>query len=265
VTEISATMVKQLRDATSAGMMDCKRALIEMDGDFDAAVKHLREKGMASAAKRADRETTEGIVLTRLESDRAAIVAVGCETEPVSKNDAFRALAQAVLDAAFAGADVASDGELEQQRSELSGMLGENIQFAGARQMQAAETESLAVYVHPPANKIGVLLKVRGGSPELARQVAMHISFARPTYASRDQVPAELVASEREILERLTEVESKPAEVREKIVEGMLNKRFYAESVLGEQPWIHETGFTVARALADGGLELLDYAWYSVG
>ena len=93
----------------------------------------------------------------------------------------------------------------------------------------------------------------------------MHISFARPTYATRAEVPAELVSSERAILERLPEVESKPAEVREKIVEGMLNKRFYAESVLGEQAWIHDTGLTVARALADGGLELVDYAWYSVG
>jgi elongation factor Ts len=265
VTEISAAMVKQLRDATSAGMMDCKRALIETDGDFDAAVKHLREQGMASAAKRAGRETSEGIVLTRLEGSEAAIAAVGCETEPVSKNDEFRAFAAAVLDAVYEQGELESEGELEKRRVELGARLGENVQLVGARRMQAAEGQTLAEYVHPPAHKIGVLLLVRGGSPELARQLAMHISFARPTYAHREEVPAELVASEREILGRLPELESKPTDVREKIVEGMLNKRFYAESVLGEQAWIHDTGLTVARALAQGGLELIDYAWYSVG
>ena len=265
MTEISAAMVKQLREATSAGMMDCKRALVESDGDFDDAMRHLREQGLASAAKRAGRETTEGVVLTRLERDRAAIVAVGCETEPVSKNDGFRAFAQAVLDAAFEGVEVGQDAELEQRRVELGARLGENIAIAGARSLRAADGETLAAYVHPPAHKIGVLLEVRGGTPELARQLAMHISFARPTYSSREEVPAELVARDREILAKLPEVESKPAEVRAKIVEGMLNKRFYAESVLGEQAWIHETGLTVAAALERGGLELVDYAWFSVG
>src|SRR5580765_1760714 len=105
MTDISAAMVKQLRDATGAGMMDCKRALQETSGDFDDAVKILREKGMASAAKRADRETTEGIVLARVEGNVGTIVAVGCETEPVSKNDDFRAFADAVLGAAFEGGD----------------------------------------------------------------------------------------------------------------------------------------------------------------
>lgn len=265
MTEISATMVKELREATSAGMMDCKRALQETAGDFDAAVKLLREQGMASAAKRADRETTEGVVLTRIEGERAAIVAVGCETEPVSKNDAFRAFAGAVLDRVLAGGEAGLEAEVEAQRVELSGLLGEKIAVVGARRLEAGADESLAAYVHPPANKVGVLLKVRGGTPELARQLAMHVAFARPTYASRDEVPAELVEAEREILMRLPEVESKPAEVREKIVEGMLNKRFYAESVLGEQPWIHDTALTVAKALEQGSLTLVDFAWFAVG
>lgn len=263
MTEITAGLVKQLRDATSAGFMDCKRALVESAGDFDAAVKLLREQGMASAAKRAGRETSEGVVLVRIAGTDGAIVAVGCETEPVSKNDDFRAFAEAVLDAAAQGDEAVA--ALEGRRVELGARLGENIQVVGARRMSAAAGETLAGYVHPPANKVGVLLTARGGDAELARQLAMHISFARPTYSSRDQVPAELVASEREILERLPEVESKPAEVREKIVEGMLNKRFYAESVLGEQTWIHDTSLTVAKALAQGGLELVDYAWFSVG
>jgi elongation factor Ts len=263
VSDISAALVKQLRDATSAGMMDCKRALQETGGDFDAAVTLLREKGMASAAKRADRETTEGIVLTRVEGPTAAIVAVGCETEPVSKNDDFRAFAADALAAVFDRGDDASGG-LEARRVELTARLGENIQVVGARRLSAGDGDIFATYVHPPANKIGVVVEAKG-SPELARQLAMHISFARPTYASREEVPGELVQAEREILMKQPDVESKPEEVREKIVEGMLNKRFYAESVLGEQTWIHDNALTVSKALADGGLELVDYVWYSVG
>src|SRR5205814_6348785 len=119
-------------------------------------------------------------------------------------------------------------------------------------------------YVHPPARKIGVLVKVKHGSPELPLQLAMHISFARPTYRTRGEVPAELVAAEREILQNSDEVLSKPENVREKIVEGMLNKRFYAESVLEEQAWIHDTALTVEQALEKGSLQLLDYAWFSL-
>ena len=264
MTDISAAMVKELRDATSAGMMDCKRALQETNGDFDAAVKLLREKGMASAAKRADRETTEGIVLIQTDDERGTIVAVGCETEPVSKNDDFRAFARDVLrevhDRGESGVDI-----LEDRRVELTAKLGENIQIVGARRMTATHGETFVSYVHPPAHKIGVLLKVKGGSPELPLQLAMHVAFARPTFETRDQVPADLVAAEREILKNSDEVQSKPENVREKIVEGMLNKRFYAESVLGEQTWIHDTNLTVTKALEQGGLELVEYAWYSLG
>ena len=264
MTEITASMVKELRDATSAGMMDCKRALQETEGDFDAAVKLLREKGMASAAKRADRATTEGVVLTQADDDTATIVAIGCETEPVSKNEDFQAFARDVL------REVQDRGEsavevLEDRRAELAARLGENIAVVGARRLRANHGEHLVSYVHPPARKIGVLVKVRGGSPELPLQLAMHIAFARPTYSSRDEIPTDLVAAEREILENLEEVLSKPEDVRGKIVDGMLNKRFYAESVLGEQTWIHDTSLTVDKALEQGGLELFDYVWLSVG
>jgi len=264
VTEISAAMVKELRDATSAGMMECKRALQETGGDFDAAVKLLREQGMASAAKRAGRETTEGVVLTQSDDAVGTIVAVGCETEPVSKNEDFRAFAEDVLRQVHERGEEAVS-VLEERRVELSGRLGENIQVAGARRMTAGAGEVFHSYVHPPAQKIGVLVKTKGGDPGLARQLAMHISFARPTYASRAEVPAELVTAELDILANSDEVRSKPENVREKIIEGMLNKRFYAESVLGEQPWIHDTSLTVAKALEQGGLELVEYAWYSLG
>jgi elongation factor Ts len=261
MTEISASLVKELRDATSAGFMDCKRALEETGGDLDAAVLLLRERGMASAAKRAERATTEGIVLSRVDDGVAAIAAVGCETEPVAKNADFREFADAVLATVFEGGE---SGDLEEQRVDVAARLGENVQVVGSRRLEAGARETLAAYVHPPANKVGAI--VRGtGSAEVARQLAMHISFARPTFSTRDEVPADLVEAEREILRKQPDLESKPPEVREKIVDGMLNKRFFAESVLGEQTWIHDSSLTVAAALAAAGFALAEYAWESVG
>jgi elongation factor Ts len=265
VTDITAAMVKELRDATSAGMMECKRALQETDGDFDAAVRVLRERGMAQAAKRAGRETTEGVVLTEADDEHGTIVAIGCETEPVSKNDDFHAFARDVLREVHAHGEEEAAERLEQRRIELGAKLGENIQIVGARRLHAHHGERFTAYVHPPANKVGVIVEYKGGDPGVARQLALHIAFAKPTYRTREEVPAELVQAEREILAGSEEVQSKPENVREKIVEGMLNKRFYGESVLGEQPWIHDTALTVSKALAQGGLELVDYVWYSVG
>jgi elongation factor Ts len=265
VTEISAAMVKQLREATSAGMMDCKRALQETDGDFDAAVKILRERGMAQAAKRADRETSEGKVGVTVDGNVAAIAAIGCETEPVSNNEEFLAYAEDVLKAVEdGGADAAQS--LEARRVDLAGKLGENIQVVGAKRMEAGDGERLSFYVHSPANKVGALVRTKGGDEAGARSLALHLTFARPTYGSRDEVPAELVEAERQILSNSDEVLSKPENVREKIVEGQLNKRFYAESVLTEQTWYRpdESTASVGQVLQERGIELLDWAWYSV-
>jgi elongation factor Ts len=263
VTEITAAMVKELRDATSAGMMECKRALQEADGDFDEAVKLLREKGMASAAKRADRATSEGKVGVMVRENVGAIAAIGCETEPVSNNDDFLAYAEKVLRTVFEGGDAAS---LDGERVELSGRLGENIQVVGTKRMEAAEGETLSYYVHSPANKVGALVRTKGGDAAAARSLALHLTFARPTYATRDEVPQELVEAEREVLSHSEEVLSKPENVREKIVEGQLNKKFFGESVLTEQTWYRadESTGTVAQYLKEQGIELLDFAWYAV-
>jgi elongation factor Ts len=265
VTEISAAMVKQLRDATSAGMMDCKRALQETAGDFDEAVKLLRERGMASAAKRADRETSEGKVGVMVRDTVGALAAVGCETEPVSNNDEFLEYAEGVLKAVFADGDDAAES-LEEQRVALTAKLGENIQVVGAKRMAADAGEALSFYVHGPANKVGALVRTKGGDPAEARSLALHLTFARPTYSSRDEVPQELVDAEREILSNSEEVLAKPENVRDKIVEGQLNKRFYGEAVLSEQTWYRADEFTgnVAQYLKEHGIELLDYAWYAV-
>jgi elongation factor Ts len=263
MTEITAAMVKELREATAAGMMECKRALQEADGDFDEAVKLLREKGMASAAKRAERATTEGKVGVLVRESLGAIAAIGCETEPVSNNEDFLVYAEKLLKTVFDGGDPSS---LEDERVALTAKLGENIQVVGSKRMEAADGELLSFYVHAPANKVGALVHTKGGDPAAARSLALHLTFARPTYGKRDEVPQELVDAEREILSHSEEVLSKPENVREKIVEGQLNKRFYGESVLTEQTWYRadEATGTVAQYLKEHGIELLDYAWYAV-
>ena len=262
---IAASQVKELRDQTGAGMMDAKRALEETGGDMDAARTLLRERGMAAAGKRAGRETSEGIVLVTVSGHVGAIAAVGCETEPVSKNEAFLAFAERVLDAVIAeGPDAGT--RLDAERQELVGRLGENIVLRGAERFEAGEGESLAEYVHPPG-KIGVLVRLRGENPPVARHLAMHLSFSAPQWLRREDVPADIVDAERQIYLNSDELKDKPEQAREKIVEGMLGKRFFAASpggVLLDQPWIHETSSTVAKALEAGGVEVLEFARYAV-
>lgn len=259
-TEIPAKLVMELRAMTGAGMMECKRALQDTGGDIDAASRLLREKGIAQAAKRAGRETSEGEVLATVAGSVGAIAAVGCETEPVSKNEDFLAFAEKVLETVAAGGDPAA---LEQERTELSARLGENIQVVGSARMEAGSGELVAEYVHPPASKLGVLVKVRGSDAAAARRLAMHIAASRTRYASRDQVPADAVAAEREILERQPDVASKPEQVRGKILEGRLDK-WYAESVLADQAWIHDPSLKVGQALEEAGLEVVDFERFAL-
>jgi elongation factor Ts len=248
VTEIAASLVKELRDRTGAGMMDCKRALQETGGDVDEAIRLLRERGVAAAGKRAGRATTEGRVAVALADGVGAIVGVGCETEPVSKNEEFGAFVERALQTVLAGGEGALES-LEAERTELAVKLGENIAVVGAARYEGG---TLAEYVHPPAHKIGVLVQLEGGTPELARQLAMHISFGRPQWGSRDEVPHETVEAERQIFLNSDEVQSKPEAAREKIVDGMLAKRFFAATpggALVDQAWIHDQSQTVGQAL----------------
>ena len=266
-TTISAAQVKELRDATGAPMMDAKRALEETGGDLEAARTLLREKGMAQVAKRAGRATTEGLVGYRIEGDVATMVAVGCETEPVSKNEEFQAFAKKVLDAVHADGPGAVES-LEQDRLDTGAKLGENIVVVGAeRYVVEGEGGTLNAYTHPPANKIGVLVQLEGGTPELARQLAMHISFAAPEWTTRDEVPAETVEAERQVYLNSDELAGKPEQAKEKIVEGMLGKRFYAAQpggVLVDQPWIHDSAKTVGQALEEGGAKVTAFTRLSV-
>lgn len=261
--QISAGLVKELRDLTGAGMMAAKRALEETGGDVEAAQRLLREQGMAAAGKKAGRATTEGKVLATVSGNVGVIVAVGCETEPVSKNERFLSFVESVLEAVESSGPEAVSG-LEEQRLELIGQLGENIEVAGAARMEAGEGELLAEYVHPPAEKIGVLVRVKGGDPVAARKLAMHISFAAPRFRSVDEVPEEELANERAIYANQSDVQSKPEEVRSKIVEGRLRKEFLSSVALSEQSWIHDPSLTAGKALEKAGLEVLEFVRYAL-
>jgi elongation factor Ts len=264
VTAISAALVKELRDQTGAGMMDCKRALVETGGDLEAAKRLLRERGIASATKRAGRETTEGKVGYRLgeRGERGTMVAIGCETEPVSNTEEFLAFGLKVLEAVEAHG-AGAEGRFEQARLELSAKLGENIQIVGARRFEAVDGGVVEGYAHPPANKLGTLVMLRGPQ-ELARKVAMHIAASAPQWVGREDIPEEVVNAERDIFANSDEVLSKPEQVREKIVDGMLDKRFFAAQVLTEQPWIHDPEKTVGQALADESAEVLEFERFSL-
>jgi elongation factor Ts len=243
-------------------MMDCKRALEETGGDLEAARTLLRERGIAQAAKRSGRETTEGKVgFSITEESVAAMVAVGCETEPVSNNEEFLVYAQRVLsEVLHHGVDAADS--LEDERVELVARLGENIAVVGAARYEGAEHEILTAYVHPPANKLGVLVHAKG-EPDLAYKVAMHIAAAAPVYVSRDSVPGAEVDAERDILSKQEDVLDKPEQVQEKIVAGRLEKWFEGH-VLADQAWIHDPDRRVGDVLQEAGLEIIEFERFAL-
>jgi elongation factor Ts len=215
---------------------------------------------MAQAAKRAGRATSEGLVGYRLADDRkkGTIVAVGCETEPVSKNEEFQAFAKKVLDVVDEnGVDAVE--QLDTERNELVAKLGENIAVVGSARFEAVNGGLVTAYAHPPANKLGVLVQLRGGDEDFGRKVAMHIAASNPQWIGREDVPEEMVNAEREIYANSDEVQSKPEQAREKIVAGMLNKRFFGANVLVDQEWVHDSSKTVGQALQEAGAEVLEF------
>ena len=264
--EISAALVKELRDRTGAGMMDCKRALQETNGDIDAAVTLLRERGMAQAAKRAGRETTEGKVGYRLADDgsKGTMVAVGCETEPVSNNDEFLAYAKKVLEL-VERSGVGAESELEEERVALVRKARREHRRRRRRALRGGRRRAGR--------------RVRASACEQARRRCCSCAAATPTSAARSRCtsprrirsgsaartcPRRRVASEREIYANSDEVQSKPEQAREKIVEGMLNKRFFGANVLADQEWIHDSSKSVGQALKEAGAEVLEFERFAL-
>lgn len=267
---ISASDVKRLREATSAGMMECKKALEEADGDFDKAVEALRISGAAKAAKRgAERTTSNGIVA----SEGNALVELLCETDFVAKSEDFLSLGNAiahVANSAQAGTvdsvlalNLSTGSTVESAIAELAGVIGEKIELG---RVAVLETP-VALYLHKRASdlppQVGVLVAYTG-SEEAARGVAMQIAAMRPQFLTREEVPAETVESEKRIAEETAKEEGKPEAAMPKIIEGRVNS-FYKDVVLLEQPSVTDNKKTVAQVLADADTTVQAFARFEPG
>ena len=268
--EITAALVKELRELTGLPMMDCKKALTETGGDLKKAEELLRIKSGAKASKAAGRIAAEGVIGAYLSADakNGSLVELNCETDFVAKNDGFVAYAQvlaelvATKNPADMAALVAYPG-VEAQRQALVQKIGENITIRRFSQMHVSENSpgKLVQYVH--SGRIGVLVDY-DGADDAGRDVAMHISFSKPAYLAKGEVPADVVARERGILEARAKESGKPAEIVARMVEGGLNK-FLAESTLLGQPFIKDDKQTVEKMLAARKTRLLGYRFLVVG
>jgi elongation factor Ts len=276
---ISAADVKALREATGAGMMDCKKALTETEGDVEAAKQLLREKGLAAIGKRADRTASEGLVAARVSDDarRGVMVELGSETDFVAKGDRFGRLAADIAEKVFefgTGAEVEGElaSEIERLVEDASVDLQEKIEFRRAAVFEARDDGVVAAYLHRAGGwaKKGVLVRMGGGDAAvlepIAYDLAMHIQFARPEYLKREEVPESVIAEERSIAEARARNEGKPEDIVPKIAEGAINK-LYKERVLPEQAYIKDEKKTVAKWLDEvaPGATIEEFSIFEVG
>ena len=251
---VTAQDVKRLRDATGAGMMDAKKALVENDGDFEAATRWLREKGLAKAGDRAGRENTEGAVALAQSGQAVALVELRCETDFVAKSPDFMNLAN---DLAQVVADKGEDAAhaLTDAVDDLKVTLKENIELGRVVRFEAAGGNVVDAYLHVQSDrgKNGVLVELAGGSQQLAHDVAVHIAFARPRYLSREDVPEDEVEAERGIVEVLARNEGKPEQALPKVVEGRL-AGWFRDRCLLEQPFVKDEKRTIRQLLGDAAV-----------
>ncbi|OOG27180.1 translation elongation factor Ts [Thioalkalivibrio denitrificans] len=271
--QISASMVKELRERTGAGMMECKKALTETGGDMEAAVDLMRKSGQAKADKKADRVAAEGQVMVALSDDaaRAAIVEVNCETDFVAKDENFEKFADTVaalvLDKAPADLDAlmaqeAGDGNLEQARAALVAKIGENVQVRRFERLEAGDGSLLGFYRH--GNRIGVVVELSGGDADLAKDICMHIAASRPVCVDESQVPQSLLDKEREIFSAQAAESGKPPEIVEKMVTGRI-KKYLSEITLVGQPFVKDPDKTVGKLLEGAGATVRRFVRYEVG
>ena len=263
--EISASLVKELRDMTGLAMMECKKALTEAGGDIKKAEELLRIRSGAKASKAASRIAAEGVVGTYVSPDAkiGALVELNCETDFVAKNDDFLSFAQFIAETAAKQnpKDISqlTAGKIEERRQQLVQKIGENITIRRFRRLQAAG--KLALYVH--GAKIGVLVDYEGPE-EVGKDLGMHIAFSKPAYMTKADVPADVVAREREIQVARAKESGKPPEIAAKMVEGSLNK-FLAEISLMGQPFVKDDKQTVEKMLASKKAKINGYAFLVVG
>jgi elongation factor Ts len=271
--QITAAMVKELRERTGSGMMECKKALQETDGDIDAAIENMRKAGLAKADKKAGRVAAEGRIAINISDDgkTAVIVEVNCETDFVSGGDDFMTFVREIADAALANKpesieallELSADGtqSIEEKRKSMVSKIGENIQVRRFEIMNAT-AGSFGSYLH--GTRIGVLLEMENGNDDLIKDVAMHIAASKPTCVTEDQVPAELLAKEREILIAQAQDSGKPQDIIEKMVDGRIRK-YLAEITLVGQPFVKDPDKTVGALLKDEGAEVKGFVRYEVG
>jgi len=268
--EITASLVKALRERTGAGMMECKKALIENDGDIEAAADWLRKSGLAKADKKASRIAAEGRIVNAQADGKAVLVEINSETDFVAKDENFLAFAEEVARTALASdaqdvdalkaATTGLDNTVEERRQLLVAKVGENVQVRRMARIDSGNT--VGAYVH--GGRIGVLVEVQGGNAELARGLAMHIAAMNPPYISPAHVPADFVAREKEIALAQVKDTGKPAEIIEKMISGKVAKTVN-EICLTGQPYVLNTDQTVEAALKAAGAQVLQFVRLAVG
>lgn len=270
--EITAGMVKELRERTGSGLMECKRALIETAGDIDAAVESMRKHGLVKADKRAGRIAAEGRIVLEAEGGAGAMAEVNCETDFVAKGDDFVAFAGLALQRAMEAevdsveallavpAQPGAEATVDTLRRELVAKIGENINVR--RLVRFGGEGIVAGYLH--GTRIGVLVQMQGGDAVLARDVAMHIAASKPLAISDEQVPADVIEREREIFKAQAAESGKPAEIVEKMVQGRI-KKFLAETTLLGQPFVKNPDITVGKLLEGAGAKVIRFERFEVG
>ena len=268
---ITASLVKELRERTGAGMMECKKALVETDGDLDAAIEHLRKSGLAKADKKAGRVAAEGAVIAAGNEGNAVLVEINCETDFVAKDENFVGFANRVAELALdtghdtvealSGTEFADGDSVEDRRQQLVAKLGENIQIRRIAHM-TIDGGTIGHYIH--GGRIGVLVGLTGGNDDLARDIAMHVAALNPQYIDENAVPADVLEQEKAILKAQAEDSGKPAEIIEKMITGRLRKHL-AEITLVGQPFVKDGDQTVGKLLKSAGAEVVGMVRLEVG
>ena len=270
---ISAALVKELRERTSAGMMECKKALVETNGDIEAAVEYLRKAGMAKADKKADRTAAEGLIIIETSGDakKAAMVEVNCETDFVAKDDNFQKFAKEVAAIVLNKAPADLEALLattmqggESVQDTIKGLIAKIGENMSVRRFTIVESSAGTIGSYSHGSRIGVLVDINGGDAELAKDIAMHIAASKPVCVSADQVPAELIDKEKEIFSAQAAESGKPADIIEKMVAGRINK-FLKEVTLLGQPFVKDPDSTIEKLLKSKGANVSSFNRFEVG
>jgi len=270
--EITASMVKELREATGAGMMDCKKALSECSGNMDEAANWLREKGIAKSAKKESRIAAEGLANIYVEGNKAVILEVNSETDFVSKNEEFKAMIDEIGNAILKGSAKTMDEALALPSSEGTiqdlivakvAKIGEKLSFRRFEVVEKTDSDNFGAYLHM-GGKIAVLVITEGANEEVAKDVAMQAAAMRPEYLNKDEVPAEVLEKEKEVLKQQAIEEGKPADIAEKMVEGRI-KKYYKENCLIHQAFVKDGDIDVETYVKNNGGSVKSMIRYEVG